>query len=65
MLNYKLSQSKSRRNGKPKIKFVKAEFGVVTIVYFGKLRKNKKKDKTRSAKNQILGPRVDYAWRRY
>jgi len=42
----------------------KLEFGVATIVYFGKLRKNQK-NKIRYAKNQILGPRVDYAWGRY
>jgi len=47
-----------------KIKFVKTEFGVATIVYSEKLRKNQK-DKTRSAKNQILGPGVGYAWGRY
>ena len=39
---------------RPKIKFVKTEFGVATIVYSGKLQKNKK-DKTMSAKNPNFG----------
>ena len=50
----KVSQPKSRRDDEPKIKFEKIEFGVATIVYFGKIRKNEK-NKTRSTKNQILG----------
>jgi len=61
---FTLSRPKSRRDDEPKIKFVKIEFGVTTIVYSGKLRKNQK-DKTRSTKNQILGPEVGYAWGRY
>jgi len=49
-----------------KIKFEKIKsFGVVVIVYFGKLKKNQKKDKTRYAKNQILGQGVGYAKGRY
>jgi len=31
-----------QQDGESKIKFVKIEFGVTTIVYFGKLRKTKK-----------------------
>ena len=51
-----LSQSKSRRNDEPKIRFEKnRDFGIATIVYSEKLRKNQK-DKTKSAKNQILDP---------
>jgi len=42
----------------------KTEFGVATIVYTEKLWKNKK-DKRRSAKNQISGLEVGYAWGRY
>ena len=60
-----LSQLKSRRDNEPKIKFENKCFGVATIVYFGKTTEKLKKDKTRSAKNQILGPRVDYGWGRY
>jgi len=41
------------------------EFGVATIVYSGTLRKNKKKNKTRSTKNQILGLGVGCAWGNY
>ena len=46
-----VSQPKSRRDGEPKIKFVKnkTEFGVATKVYYGKLQKNQN-DKTRSTK---------------
>jgi len=36
-------QLKSRRDDEQKIKFVKTEFGVTTIVYFRKLRKNQKR----------------------
>jgi len=36
----------------------KIEFGVATVVYFGKQWKNQK-DKTMFAKNQILGSEVD------
>jgi len=51
-MNQKLNLKKNQR------------FGVATIAYFGKLRKNQK-DKTRSVKNQILGLEVGYAWGRY
>jgi len=50
------------RNGttNQKIKFEKTKnFGITTIVYYGKLQKNQK-DKTEYAKNQILGPRVGH-----
>ena len=52
-----------RRRTKNKI-WKKTEFRVVTIVYPGKLRKNQN-DKRKSAKNEILGPGVDYTWGRY
>jgi len=38
-----VSQLKSRRDDEQKIKFVKLEFGVATVVYFGKLWKNQKR----------------------
>jgi len=47
-----MSQPKSRRHDKPKIKILKKkQFGVTTIVYSRKLRKNQN-NKTRSAKKK-------------
>jgi len=49
-----VSQSKSRGDSEPKIKFGKTEFGVAIIVCSRKLRKNQK-DKTRFAKKTNFG----------
>ena len=57
------NRNRDERRTKNKIR-KKTKFGVATIVYSGKLQKNYK-DKTRSAKNQILGSEGDYAWGRY
>jgi len=55
-----MSQPKSQWATNQKIKFEKTRnFGIATIIYSGKLQKNQK-DKTKYAKNQILGPRVDH-----
>jgi len=54
-----LSQQKSQRDDEPKIKICKNRVWSRHHSLFWKI--TKKKNKTRYAKNKILGPRVGYA----
>jgi len=62
-----LSQTKSRRDCEPKIKFKKKTevWSHHHSLFWKTTKKQKKKQKTTSTKNQILGIGVGYAWGRY